>query len=83
MMPESTVGATGTITGPDGPLETCVVSAANTTGVANQILTGDHAVVVIPRKPLKDATYHVSIHTNSRDIAWDFTVDQAAANGLG
>ena len=83
MMPESTIGATGTITGPDGPLETCVVSAANTTGVANQILTGDNAVVVIPRAPLVDGRYEVTVHTNARDVNWSFTVDQAAANGPG
>ncbi|MEO5901124.1 MAG: CAP domain-containing protein [Ilumatobacteraceae bacterium] len=81
MMPESTVGATGTITGSDGPLETCVVSAANTTGVANQILAGDHVVVVIPRAPLRDGRYEVTVHTDARDVTWSFTVDQTAADG--
>lgn len=81
MLPESTTGATGSITGPNGPLQTCVVSPANTTGVASQILAGDNAVVVIPREPLVDGTYRVSVHTNARDVQWSFTVDQAAANG--
>jgi hypothetical protein len=81
LMPESTVGASSTITGPNGPLETCTVSAANTTGTAQQLLAGDNVVVAIPKAPLADGTYHVTMHTNARDIAWDFTVDQAAANG--
>ncbi|MEO5745577.1 MAG: CAP domain-containing protein, partial [Terracoccus sp.] len=79
MMPEATIGATATISGPNGPLASCTVSAANTTGTSNQILDHDNVVVVIPRLPLSDGTYQVTIHTDARDVRWTFNIDQAAA----
>ncbi|MCU1504464.1 MAG: hypothetical protein JWM12_3818 [Ilumatobacteraceae bacterium] len=83
MLPEAATGANATITGPNGPIETCTVSGANTTGTAQQLLTGANAVVAIPRNTLADGTYHVTVHTNGRNVAWDFTVDQTATNGNG
>ncbi len=80
MLPEAASGATSTITGPTGPIETCTVTTANTTGTAQQLLAAANAVVAIPRTVLADGTYHVTIHTTTRDIAWDFTVDQTATN---
>ncbi|MCU1502057.1 MAG: hypothetical protein JWM12_1411 [Ilumatobacteraceae bacterium] len=80
MMPESTAGATATISGPSGPIETCVVSGANTTGTAKAILDGDNVVVAIPRVPLADGTHHISMHTNARTVEWSFGIDQAASD---
>jgi hypothetical protein len=82
MMPES-VGnaASATITGPNGPLQTCALSPLNTTGVAKDILQGDNAVVAIPRAPLDPGTYTVSVATQARTVSWSFTVDPAAALG--
>jgi hypothetical protein len=82
LMPETVTGpVTATITGPDGPLQTCGLSGLNTTGVAQQILQGDRAVVAIPRNPLAPGTYTVTITTGARTVTWSFTVDPAAALG--
>lgn len=83
MMPESVGGgATATITGPSGPLQTCALSQQNTSGVAQQILQGDNAVVAIPRAPLDPGVYTVTVTTASRTVTWSFTVDPAAALGV-
>ncbi len=82
MMPEAVSGATGWVTGPSGPLQVCVLSAANTDGVAKSILQGDNAVVVMPRNPLEPGTYQVGVNTTARSVNWSFTVDPAAATGI-
>ena len=83
MMPEGANGASAALTGPDGlPIETCVLSAANTSGVAQQILQGDNAVVVVPRTVLAQGTHSVAVSTTARNVNWSFTVDQAAAIGI-
>jgi hypothetical protein len=82
MMPEDiVVHPTASITGPSGPLQTCVLSELNTTSTASAILAGNNAVVVIPRAPLAPGTYTVSVVTTSRTVNWSFTVDPAAAVG--
>ena len=43
---------------------TCVLTGANTTGVASSILGGDNAVVVVPDGPLVTGTYTVSVSSN-------------------
>ena len=83
MMPEGANGASAALTGPDGlAIETCVLSAANTSGVAQQILQGDNAVVVVPRTVLAQGTHSVAVSTTARNVNWSFTVDQAAAIGI-
>ena len=83
MMPEAADNASGSLVGPDGqPIEVCVLSAANTSGVASQILRGDNAVIVVPRTELAPGTYSVAANTSARNVAWSFTVDPAAATGV-
>jgi len=81
LLPEAPSGAvSAAITGPSGPLETCALSAQNTTGVAQAILSGNNVVVAIPRAPLTAGTYSVTITTAARTVNWSFTVDPTAAN---
>lgn len=82
MMPEG-VGSnvSATITGPNGPIQTCAISQLNTSGIAQQILQGDNAVVAIPRTKLDPGTYTVTVTTQARTVTWSFTVDPAAALG--
>jgi hypothetical protein len=83
MMPEAATSPTASLIGPNGqPIEVCVLSAANTSGVAMQILQGDNAVIVVPRTVLADGTYSASVGTASNGVNWSFTVDQAAVAGI-
>src|SRR3954451_18737943 len=81
MMPEAANGASASLTGPGGPIDVCVLSAANTSGVAQQILQGDNAVVIVPRTILTQGTYSVNAGTTARNVSWSFNVDPAAAFG--
>jgi hypothetical protein len=82
MMPEPVSSATASITGPNGPLETCRIFSGNTNGTAEAILRGDNAVVVMPRAKLAPGTYTVRVTTQARAVTWSFTVDPAAATGV-
>jgi hypothetical protein len=82
MMPEAPTNASATLVGPNGPIEVCVLSAANTNGTAQQILQGDNAVVIVPRSPLPQGTFLVNASTAARSVNWSFTVDAAAATGV-
>jgi hypothetical protein len=82
MMPEAATNPTATLTGPNGPIEVCVLSAANTSGVAKAILQGDNAVIVVPRTVLAPGQYSVAVGTTARLVNWGFAVDPAAANGV-
>ena len=83
MMPEAATSPAAALIGPDGqPIEVCVLSSANTTGVAQQILNGDNAVIVVPRNPLAQGTYSAGVSTASRSVSWSFTIDKAAATGV-
>jgi Cysteine-rich secretory protein family len=83
LMPEAANNATASLTGPDGqPIDVCVLSAANTTGVAQQILQGDNAVVIVPRTVLAQGSYNVVANTSARQVNWGFTVDSAASVGV-
>jgi len=81
MMPEAANGASASLVGPSGPIDVCVLTAANTSGVAQQILQGDNAVVIVPRTILAPGTYSVVAGTTARTVPWSFTVDPAAALG--
>ena len=82
MMPETANNPSASLSGPNGPLDVCVLSAANTTGVAQQILQADNVVVVVPRTVLAQGTYSVNANTSARSVNWSFTVDPAAAVGV-
>lgn len=83
MMPEAATSPSASLIGPDGqPIEVCVLSAANTSGVAQQILQGDNAVVVVPRTVLAQGTFTVAVNTSARNVNWTFSVNEAAATGV-
>jgi Cysteine-rich secretory protein family len=82
MMPEAASNPSASLIGPDGnAIEVCVLSAANTSGVAQQILQGDNAVVIVPRTVLAQGAYSVAANTSARNVNWTFSVNQAAATG--
>jgi hypothetical protein len=81
MMPEVANSAGASLVGPNGPIDVCVLSAANTDGVAKQILQGDNVVVIVPRTVLAPGTYSVNASTAARSVGWSFTVDPSAALG--
>jgi len=78
MMPSRVTGATSTLQGPDGPIETCTLHAGNTTGTARAILNADNAIVVMPRVRLADGQYHVEVTSDGGAASWNFTVDVGA-----
>ncbi len=78
MMPSNVTTATATLVGPSGPIPTCVLHKANTSGTASQILGGDNAVVVVPAAPLNTGTYTVSVVSNGGTANWSFNVDPSA-----
>ncbi|MBP8210757.1 MAG: hypothetical protein KAY11_14420 [Ilumatobacteraceae bacterium] len=83
MMPEGfSANPTASMTGPSGPIETCVLSRHNTTGSAQSILQGDNAAVVMPRSPLTAGVYTVSVTTSARSVNWSFTVDPSASDSV-
>jgi len=78
LMPAAVSGATATLTGPSGPVSTCVLTRGNTSGTAQAILGGDDAVVVVPTDPLVAGTYKVSVASDGGTADWSFTVDPTA-----
>ncbi len=82
MMPEAAINPAASLNGPSGPIDVCVLSAANTSGVAQQILAGDNAVVVVPRTVLDTGAYTVNVVTTVRAVPWSFRVDPSASVGL-
>jgi hypothetical protein len=79
MMPLDVTSAGATLTGPSGPIETCVLHKGNVSdGTARSILDGDNAVIVMPRQPLADGSYSATVNTNGGNVTWSFTVDRFA-----
>lgn len=82
LMPEAVNGnVTARVTGPSGPLETCALSRLNTSGSAQALLGGDNAIVAMPRVPLTEGTYTVTVTSQARTVTWSFAVDPDAASG--
>ncbi len=81
MMPNDVTSATATITGPNGPVETCTLHKGNTgsDATARSILDGDNAVIVMPRTVLADGVYTVTVNSNGGNVTWSFTVDRSAS----
>ncbi|MFP5488483.1 MAG: CAP domain-containing protein, partial [Acidimicrobiia bacterium] len=77
MMPNDVSSANSTITGPNGPIQTCTLHQGNTgaDATARAILDGDNAVVVMPREILADGTYTVTVNSNGGNVTWSFSVD--------
>lgn len=78
LMPSGVNWANATLSGPSGPVPTCVLHAGNTSGVAAQILGGDNAVVVLPAAPLGTGTHSVSLTTSGGSVSWAFNVQRGA-----
>lgn len=78
MMPGVVSSASATLTGPSGPISTCVLHRANTDGTAQSILAGENAVVVMPREELADGTYTATVNSNGGNVSWSFNVDHDA-----
>ena len=79
MMPNDISTATATLTGPNGPIDTCVLHETNVTdGTARSILRGDNAVVVMPRDVLADGAYTASVTTDNGSVTWSFNTNASA-----
>ena len=85
-------GLTASLTGPNGTVaapgdDLCIVDENNFTtsdpvygDTGKAILSGDHAVFVIPRTPLVAGHYSVTIRQpNQADISWSFDSDPQTA----
>ncbi len=80
MFPESAAGVSAVLSGPSGPIQTCVLSAANTTGTERALLAGDNAVIVMPRQPLPTGTFTATVTTSARTVTWTFGIDPSLRN---
>jgi hypothetical protein len=79
MMPSDVTSANASLTGPSGPITTCVLHKGNVGGgVAGSILDGENAVVVMPRDPLADGTYTATVNSDGGSATWSFTVNRSA-----
>ncbi len=78
LMPTGISSANASVTGPNGPITTCVLHGANTTGIASSILGGDNAIVILPDSPLVTGQYHVTVNSNAGPADWTFNVDPNA-----
>jgi hypothetical protein len=79
MMPSNVSSASATLTGPNGPVQTCVLHGGNANdATARAIMSGDNAVVVVPRDPLADGNYVATVTSNGGAASWSFTVDRSA-----
>jgi hypothetical protein len=79
MMPGGVSNATATLTGPSGPIDTCVLHPGNTSGVGQGILGSENAVIVMPRVALPAGTYTATVTSNGGSVTWSFTIDPAAS----
>lgn len=75
MLPETPTNVTAALSGPTGDQTVCVLSSANTSGLARDLLAGDRAVIVIPRSPLATGEYSARITTAARTVTWSFRID--------
>lgn len=81
MMPSSVSTGQAWMNGPNGPIETCLLHPGNTSGTAQQLLSYDNALVVMPRAVLADGTYAVRVESDGGVAEWSFTVKQGAPLG--
>jgi uncharacterized protein YkwD len=78
MMPDNVTTASASLTGPNGPIPTCVLTKSNTNGIAASILGGDNAVVVVPAAPLTTGKHTASVNSNGGAANWSFFVGPGA-----
>ena len=81
MMPNGVSGATSSLVGPSGPVQTCTLHQGNTgaNATAQAILRSDNAVVVMPRDVLANGTYTATVDTPGGSATWSFTIDNLCA----
>jgi hypothetical protein len=79
MFPAGVSGATATLAGPAGPVETCVLHPGNTSGTARSILSSANAVIVMPRVVLQPGTYTATVDSTGGATSWSFGIDPGAA----
>lgn len=78
MMPTGVTTGSSTLTGPGGPVETCTLHPGNTSGLANQLLSWDNAVIVMPAVVLADGVYTATVTTDAGTVSWTFTIRDGA-----
>ncbi|HUF97084.1 MAG TPA: hypothetical protein VMM60_03070 [Ilumatobacter sp.] len=78
MMPTPVTNANSSLTGPNGPIETCTLHGGNTggNGTARAILNADNAIVVMPRDVLADGAYTATIESDAGPVSWTFNVNR-------
>lgn len=82
MLPEPPrASTTGSLTGPDGDVETCLITARNDVTDGRAVLQFDNAVLLVPTEPLDEGRWDVSIDSGHRQIAWTFYVGEEPRNG--
>lgn len=75
MLPEPPrASTTGVLRGPDGVVETCLITALDDVTSGRTILRFDNVVVLVPAEPLTDGRWEVEIDTGRRQLAWGFWV---------
>ncbi len=76
MFPVDPGPAEATITGPNGPVEVCTLTAETTDGTARATLAGAKAVIVLPAARLPAGSFRVELTTaDAGSVGWNFTVD--------
>jgi len=84
LMPAAVGSVAASLTGPTGPIETCVLHAGNVTDpIAKWILAAENAVVLIPRVVLGNGTHSVTVQSGAGNVDWSFDVDPTASLGSG
>jgi uncharacterized protein YkwD len=73
-LPESSLGAVASMSGPAGPVKVCTLTNRNTSGVAQALLSTNN-VIVVPDAPLQAGTYRATVKTSYRTLTWSFTVN--------
>jgi hypothetical protein len=82
MMPNDVTAANAALTGPTGPIDTCVLHKGNVSdATAKAILDGDNAIIVMPRNDLADGDYSVTVESNGGAASWSFHVDRNTTLG--
>lgn len=76
MFPEKVTSAEATLSGPSGDLEVCVLDPGEELGdpTAEVLLDANNVVIVIPKLPLSNGSYHTSIVTDNQNAEWTFRV---------